>query len=142
MSAYQREIGMPTCNRQVALDLFKWFFNINLNFVNLYSQVKSDEQMIYQIMYPIIENAGTIDGQHLAAKQTTVDANVLTTSTCTVLTPAKNIPKKHIINSYTIIEKQNQYTNTEAVPVTGSLNMLLIKLNALRLSLKTFYYFK
>ena len=71
-------------------------------------------------MYPIIENAGTIDGQHLSAKQTTVDANVLTTGTCTVLTPAKNIPKKHIINSYTIIEKQNQYTNTEAVPVTGS----------------------
>lgn len=71
-------------------------------------------------MYPIIDNTGaTMDGQQLAAKQTTVDANVLATGTCTVLTPAKNIPKKHIINSYAIIEKQNQYTNTDAVPIAG-----------------------
>ncbi|EEB19088.1 Gastrula zinc finger protein XLCGF64.1, putative [Pediculus humanus corporis] len=50
-----------------------------------------------QIMYPIIDNTGSLDGHQLATKQT-VDANVLTTGTCTVLSPAKNIPKKHIIN--------------------------------------------
>lgn len=75
--------------------------------------------MIYQIMYPIIDNTGTLDGQQLTPKQTTVDANVLAAGTCTVLAPSKNIPKKHIINSYTVIEKQNQYTNTEAVSIAG-----------------------
>ncbi|KAK6618700.1 hypothetical protein RUM43_013091 [Polyplax serrata] len=82
-------------------------------------QVKADDQMIYQIMYPIIDNTGTLDGQQLAGKQTTVDANVLAAGTCTVLAPAKNIPKKHIINSYTVIEKQNQYTNTDTVQIAG-----------------------
>lgn len=69
-------------------------------------------------MYPIIDNTGSLDGQQLA-KPTTVDANVLAAGTCTVLAPAKNIPKKQIINSYTVIEKQNQYTNTEAVSIAG-----------------------
>lgn len=93
--------------------------------MNIYLQVKPDDQMIYQIMYPIIDNTGSLDGHQIATKQT-VDANVLTTGTCTVLSPAKNIPKKHIINSYTVIEKQNQYTNTEAVSIAGCFIIFII----------------
>lgn len=72
--------------------------------------------MIYQIMYPIMDNSTTMEGQHITSKQGTVDANVLS-GTCTVLAPAKAIAGKKQI--YSVVEKQNQYTNTEVVTVEG-----------------------